>query len=610
MAGGELTKQGNNILQGYFRVTITSEEQSRLDTVANQTSQEENSLEDNINQPTGSLIDLGQNATGVIGTAGNSLRPANQLNSNRQTQIEDGGLDIPISKSLFAFSSEQRENIDEDGVAIENRALEQNQFIFDQRRGEILGRPLVILSTRLHNCAEFIINDPTGDIYRQIKDFMRVEVEIGFDQGRRFKKFEGVIAWIGRRLPEGTIVRALDIGAKLQNINTPGVENNGVALDSKTITDTENLANDLENSRFNLDFDLGDYLNSNIVNEFPLSANLFNNADLVRQENAGSDYFQIPTATLEDALPGTDTFSQDLLFPDPVAKQEQTINLLKGLTELNSLGKTQDSIVQQIYKSILKRPIEDISDVKLDKQGEVFFGQSLMEKAVEEATLQGEVITTDVHGKTKKNLPGQGEKTNIILDYNELRDAFKFHPKITKRSAYNNRSGYTSVSIQGWDIRNKGKRGAVIVAGDDGLPAGNGVMDVPEWGEVKVSDPIFSGCIYTWGDATKNGRRVPTREVMEKIIAIAQIIQKFTDQTVGPGKKWTITSWYRDPASNRAANGSTKSQHLTGNAVDAIFPGCFAFHDNLAGSWEGGLAKNPGSFIHIDNRGHRARWTY
>jgi uncharacterized protein YcbK (DUF882 family) len=88
-----------------------------------------------------------------------------------------------------------------------------------------------------------------------------------------------------------------------------------------------------------------------------------------------------------------------------------------------------------------------------------------------------------------------------------------------------------------------------------------------------------------------------------------QAIRSHFDQPI------TITSGYRSPAYNKKVGGASNSQHLYGKAADFKVAGT-----NIADvhAWcnqafpDAGLGiyvRNGGwGWIHIDNRGSRARW--
>lgn len=127
-----------------------------------------------------------------------------------------------------------------------------------------------------------------------------------------------------------------------------------------------------------------------------------------------------------------------------------------------------------------------------------------------------------------------------------------------------------------------------------------------------LEDPVLPGGNFTWAEVTKNGQRMPqTKGIVVEVLRIAHTIQdireRFGDRPI------TVTSWYRDPVSNRRVGGAHRSRHLTGGAVDFKISGVSPAEvqrrlDPWWGS-RGGLA-SASTFTHIDNRGYRARWRY
>ncbi len=127
-----------------------------------------------------------------------------------------------------------------------------------------------------------------------------------------------------------------------------------------------------------------------------------------------------------------------------------------------------------------------------------------------------------------------------------------------------------------------------------------------------LPDPILAGGNFTWAEATKNGSRMPaSKDIVVNILKIADTMQDIRE--LFGNRSITVTSWYRDPISNRRVGGASQSRHITGGAVDFKVAGVSTAEvqrrlDPWWGS-RGGLA-SASSFTHIDNRGYRARWRY
>jgi Peptidase M15 len=139
-----------------------------------------------------------------------------------------------------------------------------------------------------------------------------------------------------------------------------------------------------------------------------------------------------------------------------------------------------------------------------------------------------------------------------------------------------------------------------------------------------LTNPIYNGSNFTWGEATKNGSRIPTQtkfdgilipaaQITANIVKLAKELDSlradFGDRPI------TITSWYRDPISNKDVGGVRNSQHLLGWAADIQIDG---FDPNtvaarIADIWDGGLGDST-AFTHLDLRHlmgwQAARWNY
>ena len=143
---------------------------------------------------------------------------------------------------------------------------------------------------------------------------------------------------------------------------------------------------------------------------------------------------------------------------------------------------------------------------------------------------------------------------------------------------------------------------------------------LPSGGRVSRYTPVYPGSNFTWGEVTKNGTRairslyiqrklVVSDAVIEgKIIATAQrldlIRSKLGDQPI------YINSWYRPAHVNHRVGGSLWSRHQYGDGVDIrsnklspreIYQQIEPYHD------AGGISCYD-TFVHIDWRGHKARW--
>ncbi len=137
-------------------------------------------------------------------------------------------------------------------------------------------------------------------------------------------------------------------------------------------------------------------------------------------------------------------------------------------------------------------------------------------------------------------------------------------------------------------------------------------ITVPKLGTVYLGDSILPNGHFSWAEATKNGNRIPVDEaVVNGILKIAEAMEEVRDYL--GGRPITVTSWYRDPATNRRVGGSSKSRHMSGDAVDFFVQGISPPEVNrkLEPWWgdRGGIA-SASSFTHIDARGYAARWSY
>ena len=139
-----------------------------------------------------------------------------------------------------------------------------------------------------------------------------------------------------------------------------------------------------------------------------------------------------------------------------------------------------------------------------------------------------------------------------------------------------------------------------------------------------LTNPIYTGSNFNWGEATKNGSRIPTRTIFDGIIIpatqitnnIISVARKMDEiREIFGNKPITVTSWYRDPRSNRGVGGVSNSQHILGWGVDFQIDGLDPndVASRLSKTWQGGLGDSS-AFTHVDMRqlmGRSAvRWNY
>ncbi len=129
-------------------------------------------------------------------------------------------------------------------------------------------------------------------------------------------------------------------------------------------------------------------------------------------------------------------------------------------------------------------------------------------------------------------------------------------------------------------------------------------------GQVRTTDAIVAGGNFTWGEATREGARLPENEsITNNIVRMAQRMEEVRSRL--GNRPITITSWYRPPAVNRAVGGARQSTHLQGHGVDFVASGMSPgeVQRQLDPWWSGGLGYGR-TFTHLDNRGYRVRWNY
>ena len=118
----------------------------------------------------------------------------------------------------------------------------------------------------------------------------------------------------------------------------------------------------------------------------------------------------------------------------------------------------------------------------------------------------------------------------------------------------------------------------------------------------------------TWGEVFHN--RTDARIAESLTVQICHnayrmaTMMEFIRSYLG-GKAIRVTSWFRDPTSNREVGGASRSWHLTGLAVDFQVSGMTntQVQSLLEPIWQGGLGLG-GSFTHLDMGSKRRPFTY
>lgn len=132
-------------------------------------------------------------------------------------------------------------------------------------------------------------------------------------------------------------------------------------------------------------------------------------------------------------------------------------------------------------------------------------------------------------------------------------------------------------------------------------------------GEIVYCDQPIHGCKnFLWGEATKDGTRIPLNTtIVANIISLAQyleLVRAFLDN-----RPISVNSFYRPPHVNSAVGGVPNSTHVLGLGADFTVKGIppLEVYKQIS-NWHGvrgGLGRSS-EFTHLDKRGFYARFSY
>lgn len=438
--------------------------------------------------------------------------------------------------------------------------VEVGTLTFSNLNGDFVGTAEILLSDRRHSQIKCTLNDEAQELWSQLdgSKASEVSVRVGYLPDNVHEVLKGKLYWVGRIPPDKVMFEVLDSAFELNQSTVSRVNESEDEVDGE--------GEETESSE-------GEEAETDVTDE-ALAA--------------------LPGATPEPAE-AAETGEAD---PNSVRAGV----LLQEASEAATGGRPKKPQVENATETI-GMEFENRGASSTSGAGQPILGRGALRAAQDEAARRGEIISSD--GDTiSQTAPGQAKDTGIIINWERDKDIFVRPPRIKKKTPYHVQ-GAGAMSVSGWDVAGKNSVGATVVTTNQPPPLDpQARANVPEWGEIRLSDPIYEGCSYTWADATRNGERVPeSKAVMEGIVAIAKFIQFYTDR-YGEGK-WQINSWYRDPATNMSVSSSgANGPHTTGTAVDVNFPSMQQFHDELAQSHQGGVAIYPGVFAHVDLIGY------
>lgn len=535
---------------------------------------------------------------------------------------------------------------------------------YNSNAGQILrkkGTPVICLSSYMHSYAEFVLNDPKDEFRPEIvkKISEEVNIEIGFTGAESENKLVGKLYEVGRIPPDGTWIMVVDLSYELNNNTSPSVQFAGNAEAPVANTTSETVISSEEgNISFYGGTDgfdgkktaSGEAFDSNKLTaahqKLPFGTqvkvtNLKNGKQVLVKVNDRGPYSGDRIMDLSKAA----AVAIDMVSAGSTKAKLEVIGKTKSAnstssSKLGNAGKPTDEKPTPANESVSganltpadlgviggaaasgdkgSTPAAEIftatnsslhfakdTGFATGKAGSVRLQQTMLAFAQQEALLKGEVIVA--RGNTVHQVSATGaDSSGVTLDYVVNRSCFRRDPKIIKRTNIQLQSGFGALSVVGYNIDGKQSVGATVVtqgAAPNVNPAT--LVNVPEFGTVKMGDKIPGQGTYTWADATHGGERVPdSKQVMSGIIWSAQVLEQLGKLH---GVRFVHTSWYRDPSTNlRVSSSGAHGPHTTGTAVDfycdsdAIMAKVYA---DLNANWPGGVAIKVSSFVHLDGIG-------
>jgi Peptidase M15 len=508
--------------------------------------------------------------------------------------------------------------------------------------GEILIQPIapeLRCSTRRFSQARFVVVDPNAVFFAQFRQESDVTVSIGFQGGKMVEKFKGKIKNVGRIEPFGTLIIAIDNLAQLGNSAAPGTSDAGVVPPA----DGRKVELDRSQRKVSKTLSYTKIEKTGLVKGAKLK-------DATVYDPAGMLVFStsIPDkSTVTISIPGATEFV-DAVVNAGAGGAANTLVLSEGAhAKVAALAnKDKKPFKLEVYTLPAPDPTAAtgagkattaeqavLADTKLKyskqtpstpaKDGGSTLQQTAGQKIVKDAAMKGDVVIAQ--GNTIKEISADQAnqtKTALILDYRYARPAFFGEPILTVKTPLVVNSGVGTLTINGWNVNNK--EGITAMAATPSTPGTS--PDIKSFptprGALKMSEPIYPGSLYTWGDVTKQGQELPQGftsttdgpqsidSILAGVIRIAQVLDKHT-KDVGKGKL-QINSWYRNYEHQQRIARQTgrgfNGRHMYGDAVDFYFDGCHGeFFQKVLHSWSGGVARmkpnsgGPG-FVHLDDR--------